>query len=190
MKSEESNVHIWGNLVPNDLPGQFLNLMAELWVPAWGPRERDPFIYRPEGGELGYARRRILRRYLGTPNMTEQAKRIGDLAIALGTTYDYKSLPESLRAHHQRGDIMTWTVIDECPSCGRSPARIDGTRFTENRGRRELVGYSGIECEFGCRNLDRLDELIVSEMVERLEAAVESRADELRDGFRRLRFAT
>lgn len=83
---------------------------------------------------------------------------------------------------------MTWTVIDECPGCGRSPARIDGTRYTE--GRRELVGYSDIECEFGCRNLDRLDELTVSDLVGALEGAVEARADELRSGFRRLRFVT
>lgn len=103
MKNSESTVRVWGNLTPNDLPGEFLNLLSELWVLAWGPTERDPFIYRPQNGEPGYAYRRILRRYLGTPNMSEQAKRIGDLAMALGTTYDYQSLPESLRAHHQGG---------------------------------------------------------------------------------------
>lgn len=97
---------------------------------------------------------------------------------------------ESGTNYHERTSEMTWTVIDECPKCGRSPARIDATRFVEGRGRYERVGFEDIECEFGCHHLERLDRLTVNELMKQLEGEEESLRDELRVGLRLSRFAT
>lgn len=105
--ADSSRVKLWGNLDISALPSTCIELLSELWVKGWNPSYSDPFVYRPDSGELAYTCRRLLRRHLGTAEIREQAKRIGDLAELLyleDGRYDYEGLPESLRKHHQLGE--------------------------------------------------------------------------------------